>query len=167
MDRAARRRDDRDIERIVRLVEGLRREAVRQAQRLSVPLAEVGDDVGPPRPASATILGWHCSLSLVVYGDGQQGWHFSAQLYPRGRSSVEADWGILGRITAAVGTPREPLLPIEDTDPNAPHHYTWFDPETETSRKVVEKMRTLMSGGLADRIRGMMADVARAWRAPS
>jgi len=60
-------------------------------------------------------------------------WIFSASLHPRGRSSTEADWIFAGRMAAAIGAPVDSLkTPLETTDPNAVHYWTWFQ-EAEIS----------------------------------
>jgi hypothetical protein len=53
-------------------------------------------------------------------------WIFSASLYPRGRSSVEKDWRLLGTMCAAVGAPQDSLqTPFETTNPNDVHYWIW------------------------------------------
>lgn len=57
---------------------------------------------------------------------GNQHWSLSAQLLDRTKSTEE-DWADLGRITATVGSPKEPMFPIENTPPEAVHHFQWFE----------------------------------------
>lgn len=57
-------------------------------------------------------------------------WIFSASLYPRGRSSTEKDWRLIGVMCAAVGAPKDSLqTPFETTDPNDVHYWMWSEPE--------------------------------------
>ena len=90
-------------------------------------------DPGAIKPIRRLIKGWSILLSLTEH-DGVDHWHFSAQLYPHGRSSTKADWKMLGYITAGVqtvtgcpldGPDVEPLTPFETTDPNRVHHWAW------------------------------------------
>ena len=74
------------------------------------------------------IKGWRFQLSV---GLGQ--YQLSISLYPRGRSSIEDDWGFLGSALAVLGVPEnhEPFG-IRDgkimggwPDPGAVHHFWW------------------------------------------
>jgi len=53
-------------------------------------------------------------------------WMFSAKLYPPGRSSTEADWAYLGKMTFALGAPRTAPKSIEE-EPTASHYWIWRD----------------------------------------
>ena len=66
-------------------------------------------------------------------------WHFSARLYPIGRSSIEADWNNLGRALGALTVPRETVEAaggqVEDDAWINSHalHYPWTEPRTATN----------------------------------
>jgi len=61
-------------------------------------------------------------------------WIFSACLHPRGRSSTQEDWDVLGRMLAVVGAPIDSLrTPFETTHPNDVHYWTWIVRETDPS----------------------------------
>ena len=81
--------------------------------------------LGLEDPSARTIYGWHVLLSRTRYPDGSYNWHLSASLSPRGRSSTERDWQMLGRIAAHLGAPRDPSIVPED--PNGVHHWQWFE----------------------------------------
>jgi hypothetical protein len=55
-------------------------------------------------------------------------WLLSAKLYPHNRSSTEADWRFLGTMLAALHVPLESIVtPIEQTDPNSTHYWSWSE----------------------------------------
>jgi hypothetical protein len=59
-------------------------------------------------------------------------WHLSCRLVPLGRGSTLDDWRELGSIvarlqrdTGALDPSPNPVIPAEETDPNAAHHWAW------------------------------------------
>lgn len=74
----------------------------------------------PGEIAFRVVCGWTFGLSLQL---GE--WHFSAELFPKGRSSIDNDWHYLGRVLKKVGAPEQPITPFETTPPNAVHHWHW------------------------------------------
>lgn len=58
---------------------------------------------------------------------GKTVWMFSAVLHPLGRSSTEAEWSVLGQLSAAAGAPADPVTPIATTDPNAALYWVWVE----------------------------------------
>jgi len=74
------------------------------------------------KPDRLVVMGWEILLSRRKQ-EGVVLWHFSAKLYPHGRSSTEHDWKVLGQIAARVKAPRDPVLTPED--PNAVIHWSW------------------------------------------
>ena len=76
-------------------------------------------------PVFANIGGWRFGLSSG-FPMPRDGWHLSASLYPKGRSSTDADWRFIGEATAVLGAPESALLtPFDKTDPNDVHHWQW------------------------------------------
>jgi hypothetical protein len=82
-------------------------------------------------PDRLVALGWEILLSRRRQG-GLVLWHFSAKLYPHGRSSTENDWKVVGRIAARVGAPRDPTILLED--PTATVHWAWIEPPASLRR---------------------------------
>ena len=64
--------------------------------------------------------------AMTAAGAVDRQWILSACLHPRGRSSVDDDWHLLGQMTAAFGAPHASLrTPFETTHPNAVHYWIW------------------------------------------
>ena len=64
--------------------------------------------------------------AMTAAGAVDRQWILSACLHPRGRSSVDEDWHLLGQMTAAFGAPHASLrTPFETTNPNAVHYWIW------------------------------------------
>ena len=76
------------------------------------------------KPDRLVVMGWEILLSRRKQ-EGVVLWHFSAKLYPHGRSSTEHDWKVLGQIAARVKAPRDPVLP--PADPSAVIHWSWTE----------------------------------------
>ncbi len=79
----------------------------------------------PSFPRTCTVLGWHVALSQREENVGHS-WHLSTMLYPRGRSSTEVDWRVLGHIAYILGAPGE--ITIMPVDANQLHHWIWTTP---------------------------------------
>jgi hypothetical protein len=87
-----------------------------------------------------TVRGWCFIMSQGMVG--LPGTHLSAQLVPKGRSSVDADWHFLGEALAVLGGSPEALLtPFDTTPPNDVHHWHWGAPPD-----VVERIRAAIPG---------------------
>jgi hypothetical protein len=57
-------------------------------------------------------------------------WIFSASLHPRGRSSTQEDWKLLGMMLCAVGAPMSGCrTPLETTDPREVLYWMWSEPD--------------------------------------
>ena len=108
-------------------------------------------DVGVP--IRHVIKGWSVILSVYEH-DGKDHWHFSAQLYPRGRGSTKSDWSMLGYMTAVAqdltGYPRdappiEPLTPLDTTHPNRVHHWAWHSDGSPIDPGISSSMQNVLS----------------------
>ena len=86
--------------------------------------AKDGAAAGLEPPPACTVYGWRVCLSRARVVD-RYSWHLSASLSPKGRSSGERDWQMIGKIAAYLGAPRDPLV-VPD-DPNDAHHWQWLD----------------------------------------
>ena len=86
-------------------------------------------------PTYIVVLGWSVGLSKNYGGirgeNGEDSWHFSASLWPRGRSSTVDDWRVLGALAKEVGAPEQPITPIDSTPPGGIHHWHWFEVSAE------------------------------------
>ena len=80
----------------------------------------IAERIGRPDLAAATYE------EIAAAAQRERQWIFSASLHPRGRSSVDADWELLGQMTFAVGAPEGSCAtPIETTHPNDVHYWIW------------------------------------------
>ena len=137
-ERSRRRQEQREAEAFRATVDTLTAEALKRAQKIEGTRVEEdakmrgGDQdavlraVAKDAIAERFISGWQVLVSVRIYGDGEQHWHLSCMLWPKGRSSTQDDWARLGRISSAAGAPREPITDIEKSHPNAPIHWVWF-----------------------------------------
>ena len=90
------------------------------------------------------VRGWRIVASIDPVAGGGQVWHFSASLYPPGRSSTEGDWKVLGVVAGLSGAPPEALRQVADQveggfDPNRAHHWLWPVNGTDAERASVER----------------------------
>jgi hypothetical protein len=95
------------------------------------------------------------SLMLGIHRhDGIEHWHFSAMLFPKGRSSTEQDWEDLGYLIAGVvgrsgyptnGPDVHPLTPFETTNPNSVHHWAWHTDGTPLDPAALQALKEMMS----------------------
>jgi hypothetical protein len=78
---------------------------------------------------SGVLCGWSFVLSKNIHGDrapdGSDWYIVSARLQPIGRGSTSEDWRFLGTAIATLGAPPAPVTPLETTDPNDAHYWTW------------------------------------------
>lgn len=75
--------------------------------------------------------GWQLVLSIKGTT-----WRAGLQIFPVGRSSVDADWEIMGILVALLGAPMEaPEKAIETCDPNEIHWFRWEDTDTIRPRE--------------------------------
>lgn len=92
--------------------------------------------------------GWSLVLTCEAH-DGIEHWHLSVKLHPQGRSSVGDDWRNLGRIVESVvmhsgapdGTGPDPVIPMEETHPNAAHHWCWHNDGSPVSEQALTLLR--------------------------
>jgi hypothetical protein len=75
-------------------------------------------------PDRLVVMGWEILLSRRSQEDVVL-WHFTAKLYPHGRSSTDNDWKVVGQIAARIGAPRDPVL--MPNDPSAAIHWSWTE----------------------------------------
>lgn len=75
-------------------------------------------------PDRLVVMGWEILLSRRKQ-EGLVLWHFTAKLYPHGRSSTENDWKVVGQMALRIGAPRDPA--IMPDDPNATVHWSWIE----------------------------------------
>ena len=69
---------------------------------------------------------------MTTAGVVDRQWILSASLHPRGRSSVDEDWRLLGQMTYAFGAPEDSCrTPLETTHPNDVHYWIWDDSSSE------------------------------------
>ena len=108
-------------------------------------------NIGDEKRAEATknpdkLVTWNGSVKgggtwtfALTFTPDVKGWVFSAALFPRGRSSTEADWAYLGRIAACVRVPqgRHPVGDTLQHHPEAAHKFCWTD-DPSTDVKFVE-----------------------------
>lgn len=109
-------------------------------------------DMPAAQPDGATVKGWSIMLSVYEHDDIEH-WHFSAMLYPKGRSSTKDDWNMLGYITATLqdltGYPRdapniEPLTPFETTHPNRVHHWVWHSDGSPIDPRLMVQIQKIL-----------------------
>lgn len=99
------------------------------------------------------IDGWSLVLSCETHGSVEH-WHLSAKLHPLGRSSTTRDWQKLGELVSEViavsGAPRPdvhnfaPVLPIEETHPNAAHHWCWHGDGSDVDEDALVMLREVL-----------------------
>jgi hypothetical protein len=73
-----------------------------------------------------SIGAWRIGLSCNITHGHSVRWNFSAQLLDRTHSS-EADWIMLGQLSAAVDAPHDPVVPIDRMKPTDVQHWAWID----------------------------------------
>lgn len=73
-------------------------------------------------PDRLVLPGWEIFLSRRRQG-GAVLWHLSVRRYPHGRSVLQNDGEVIGRIAARVGAPAGPALLARD--PRAGVHWSW------------------------------------------
>ena len=116
------------------------------------------DAPGCAAPGGLEMLGrvkagaWSLMLGIHRH-DGIEHWHFSAMLFPQGRSSVEKDWENLGYLSAGIvdlsgypidGPHVDPLTPFETTPPNAVHHWAWHADASPLDEKVLRLLKEVL-----------------------
>jgi hypothetical protein len=99
----------------------------------AIPVAPRGPR-GEPVPAHiamAHVEGWQVLCSVVRYQGGHELRNGSAMLWPKGRSSTEEDWEVLGLIVAVLARDKAAIDMASDQaaddarDPNEPIHWVW------------------------------------------
>ena len=116
------------------------------------------DAPGCAAPGGLEMLGrveagaWSLMLGIHLH-DGIEHWHFSAMLFPKGRSSTERDWENLGYLSAGIvglsgyptdGPKVDPLTPFETTPPNAVHHWAWHADASPLDEKVLRLLKEVL-----------------------
>lgn len=113
-------------------------------------VAATGFDFRTPFRVQA--CGWSLLLGIHRH-DGVEHWHFSALLWPQGRSSTEDDWIRIGRVAgalaAASGHPPDvqvdPLTPVETTPVNAVHHWVWHSDGSPLDPAAMRAFETVLA----------------------
>lgn len=110
--------------------------------------------IGTDAVVSREIEGWGVALSISRHDDIEH-WHLSAVLVPRGRSSTEADWETLGRLSFSIvqasgcADVQEILdgilTPLETTHPNAVHHWAWHPDSSPLDPEAVRQMKDIFA----------------------
>jgi len=82
----------------------------------------------PDITVAAVVRDWILTLEAHTQEPGVRQMRLTAELWPRGRGSVEADWVNVGAIVHGVGVPEiaaAPVTPAEQTGPNDALLWTW------------------------------------------
>lgn len=100
--------------------------------------------------------GWSFILEL----DPFIGWHFSAMLWPAGRSSAEEDWKHLGYVMSGLVDYHDPIelaiLPFDEAHPNDVQHFAWTEKDGKAEKLAPDVTDTMVKGLRA--IRSIRAD---------